>query len=88
MGVYLRDFGGAHTHAIEQSHGLVQPLPTPPVPIEALSFAGSLQMAPRLLFHAVFDEAKAATRVSDRKEANPSAQHRVDEFHHSSSGCD
>jgi hypothetical protein len=40
-------------------------------------------MAPRLLFHAVFDEAKAATRVSDRKEANPSAQHRVDEFHHS-----
>jgi hypothetical protein len=64
MGVYLGDFGGPHTHAIEQPHSLVRPLPTPPVPIEALSFAGSPQMAPRLLFHAVFDEAKAATRVS------------------------
>jgi len=67
--------------AIEQPHGFVQPLPTPPVPTEALSFAGSPQMAPRLLFHPVFNEAKAPARVSDRKVANPTAQHRVDEFH-------
>src|SRR5882762_11537558 len=39
-------------------------------------------MAPRLLFHPVFNEAKALARVSDRKIANPTAQHRVDEFHH------
>src|SRR5580700_11898305 len=68
--------------AIEQPHGLVQPLPTPPVPTEALSFAGSPQMAPCLLFHPVFNEAKASARVSDRKVTNPSAQHRVDEIHH------
>src|ERR1019366_4989902 len=68
--------------AIEQPHGLVQPLPTPPVPTEALSFTGSPQMAPRLLFYPVFNEAKAPARVSDRKVANPAAQHRVDEFPH------
>src|ERR1700733_14823930 len=68
--------------AIEQPHGRVQPLPTPPVPTEALSFTGSPQMAPRLLFHPVFNEAKAPARVSDREVANPSAQHRVGEFHH------
>src|SRR6266446_5609543 len=74
--------GVVDTVAIEQPHGLVQPLPTPPVPAEALSFAGSPQMAPRLLFHPVFDEAKAPARVPDRKVPNPSAQHRVNERHH------
>src|ERR1700693_3033778 len=68
--------------AIEQPHGLVQPPPTPPVPAEALSFAGSPQMAPRLLFHPVFNAGKAAAPVSDRKVPDPPAQHRVDELHH------
>jgi hypothetical protein len=39
-------------------------------------------MAPRLLFHPVFNEANTPARVSDRKVANPTAQPRVDEFHH------
>ena len=68
--------------AVEQPHSLVKPLPTPPVPAEALWFAGSPQMAPYLLFHPVFDEAKTPARVPDREVPDPAAQHRVDELHH------
>ena len=39
--------------------GWVNPVPTPPRPAEALSFAGSQHMAPDLLFHPVLHVAEA-----------------------------
>ena len=68
--------------AVEQLQGIVQPLPTPPRPAEALSFPSSHHMAPDLLFHPVLNEAKALAGVSDRKVVDPSAQDRVDQIDH------
>ena len=53
--------------AVEQLQGLVQPLPTPPRPTEALAFPSAHHVAPNLLFHPVLNEAEALAGVPNRK---------------------
>src|SRR5262245_50261838 len=67
---------------VEQLQGVVQPLPTPPRPAEALAFPSFHHMAPDFLFHPVLNEAEALAGVSDRKVVDPAAQHRVDQIDH------
>src|SRR6202166_1454193 len=67
--------------AVEQPYGFVQPLPTPPLPAEALSFLSPPHMAPDLLFYPVFDEVEALAGMPDRKVVHPTAQQRVDQLH-------
>ena len=57
--------------AVEQLQALVQPLPTPPRPTEALSFLSPQHMAPNLLFHPVLNVAKALAGVPDREVIQP-----------------
>ena len=57
--------------AVEQLQGLVQPLPTPPRPTEALSLPSPHQMAPNLLFHPVLNVAKALAGVPNREVIHP-----------------
>src|ERR1035437_254984 len=67
--------------AVEQPQGFVQPLPTPPLPAEALSVLSPPHMAPDLLFYPVFDEAEALAGMPDREVIHPTAQHRIDQLH-------
>jgi hypothetical protein len=60
--------------AVEQPKGFVQPLPTPPLPAEALSVLSPPHMAPDLLFYPVFDEVKALAGMPDREVVHPTAR--------------
>ena len=73
--------GSYNAIALEEAHFVVHPLPTPPLPIEALTIPSALHMAPDLLFHPVFHEVEALAGMSDRKVVHPTAQHRVDRPH-------
>src|SRR5262245_19856609 len=68
--------------AVKQLQGVVQPLPTPPRPAEALSFPSLHHVAPDLLFHPVLHEAKALAGVSHREVVDPTAEYRVDQLDH------
>src|SRR5262249_36927382 len=68
--------------AVEQLQRVIEPLPTPPRPAEALLFPSFHQVAPNLLFHPVLNEAEALAGVSDRKVVHPAAQQRVDQLDH------
>src|SRR5258708_12871922 len=57
--------------AVEQLQGLVQPLPTPPRPTEALSLPSPHQMAPHLPFHPVFNLPKSLPPVPNRTPIHP-----------------
>ena len=67
--------------AVEQPQGFVQPLPTPPLPAEALSVLSTHHMAPDLLFYPVLDEAEALAGMPNREVVHPTAQDRVDQLH-------
>src|SRR5271165_3492494 len=58
--------------ALEQAQFVIHPAPTPPLPAKALSVPSALHMAPDLLFHPVFHEAKALAGMSDRIVIHPS----------------
>ena len=51
-------FGAGRTTTIapEEAQFVVHPLPTPPLPIEALTIPSALHVVPDLLFHPVFHE--------------------------------
>src|SRR5215467_3404984 len=66
--------------AIVQPQRFVQPLPTPPLPAEALAVPGPRHMAPDLLFHPVFNEAEARAGISHRKVSHPTAKHWIDQL--------
>jgi hypothetical protein len=66
--------------AVEQLQGVIQPLPTPPRPAEALALPSPHHMAPNLLLHPVLNEAEALAGVSDREVIHPAAQYRVDQL--------
>ena len=63
----------AHSIAVKQLQGVVQPRPTPSLPAEAPSFLSVRQMAPDLLLHPIFDVAEALTGVPDREVVHPSS---------------
>src|SRR5262245_21445137 len=67
------DFRPAASHpiAIEQLQGVVQPLPTPSFPAEALPLLSLRHMAPDLLLHPIFDEAEALAGVPHREVVHP-----------------
>src|SRR5271166_173718 len=62
----------AHSIAVKQLQGVVQPRPTPSLPAEAPSFLSVRQMVPDLLLHPILDEAEALTGVSNREVVHPS----------------
>ena len=68
--------------AVEQLQGVIQPLPTPPRPAEALALPSLHQMAPDLLLHPVLNEAEALAGISNREVIHPAAQYRVDQLDH------
>src|SRR5208337_708593 len=55
--------GSYNPIAPEEAQFVVHPLPTPPLPVEALTIPSALHMAPDLLFHPVFHEAEASPVV-------------------------
>src|SRR5262245_66665777 len=63
--------------AVEQLQGVIQPLPTPPRPAEALPFPSFHHVAPDLLFHPVLNEAEALAGAPHREAVNPTAQYWV-----------
>src|ERR1700692_4771476 len=67
--------------AVEQPQGFVQPLPTPPLPAEALSVLSPPHMAPDLLFYPVLDEAETLAGMSNREVGHPTATDRVNQLH-------
>src|SRR5262249_43393692 len=67
---------------VEQLQGVIQPLPTPPLPAEALALPSLHQMAPDLLLHPVLYEAEALGGISNREVIHPAAQYRVDQLDH------
>src|SRR5229473_8623416 len=71
-----------HPIVVKQPQSVIQPPPPPPLPAEALSVPCTHQMPPHLLFHPVFDKAKASVGVSHGKVAHPSPQHRVDQVYY------
>ena len=64
--------GSYNAIALEEAQFVVHPLPTPPLPIEALTIPSTLHMAPDLLFHPVFHEVEALAGMSDREVIHPS----------------
>src|SRR5271157_1917946 len=64
--------GSYNPIAPEEAQFVVHPLPTPPLPVEALTIPSALHMAPDLLFHPVFHEAEALAGMSDREVIHPS----------------
>src|SRR5262249_48895761 len=68
--------------AVEQLQDVVQPLPTPPLPAEALALPSLHHVAPDLPLHPVFNEAKALAGVSNREVIHPATQYRVDQLDH------
>src|SRR5271157_968475 len=64
--------GSYNAIAVEEAQLVVHPLPTPPLPIEALTIPSALHMAPDLLFHPVFHEVEALAGMSDREVIHPS----------------
>src|SRR5271165_2492077 len=64
--------GSYNPIAPEEAQFVVHPLPTPPLPAEALTIPSALHMAPDLLFHPVFHEAEALAGMSDREVIHPS----------------
>src|SRR6202030_923379 len=67
--------------AVEQPQGFIQPLPTPPLPTEALSVLSPPDVTPDLLFYPVLDEAEALAGMSNREVVHPTAQDRVNQLH-------
>ena len=66
--------------AVEQPQGFVQPLPTPPLPAEALMVPGPRHVAPNLLFYPVFNEVEALIGMPYRKVSYPTAKHWIDQL--------
>ena len=68
-----------HPVVVKQPQSVIQPPPTPPLPAKALAIPRTHQMPPHLLFHPIFDKAKASGGVSHGKVAHPAPQNRVDQ---------
>src|SRR5271165_4757913 len=62
----------SHSIAVEQPQRVVQPLPSPSFPPEALSLLSMRQLAPDLLLHPLLYEAEALTGVPNREVVHPS----------------
>src|SRR5262249_2429159 len=71
-----------HSVGVKQPQRVIQPSPTPPLPAKALAVPRTHQMPPHLLFHPIFDQAKASGGVSHGTVAHPAPQNRVDQVDH------
>ena len=81
--IQLRRLSADKTHpvAVEQPHGGVQPLRTPPFPGEAPAFPGPQQVTPNFDLYPALDELEAPVRVANGEVIHPAAQYRVDGLH-------
>src|SRR5215472_808464 len=67
---------------IKQTEFVIEPLPTPPSPAEALPLPRPHHMPPNLLVYPVFDKREAPARMPHRKVVHPSPKNWIDQVDH------
>src|SRR5262249_53586238 len=69
---------------LAQAQGVIQPLPPPPLPAEALALPCTPQMTSDFLFHPIFAKAHTPACIASRTIPHPASQDRAHELDHPS----
>src|SRR5262245_36649400 len=68
-----------HPVVLEETKGRVQPLPTPPLPTEALALLVPHHVSPHLVLDPVLNESEDPTRIPHAEVVHPAFQNRIDD---------